>query len=154
MMANPILFRSGFLVPTFGICFFISAFPVVVNAEPLDSGLYIFQLLSQPEVKPLRIVIAASGVWIASLYAVQLMRRLLGQAMLEIWSDRIVFRGVLHREIPINQVDQIEDDYGSMLIRLKHGRSVRIPVIALNDFYGAKRALERVNEQITSRSAT
>jgi len=153
-MNSPVIFHSSLLVPIFCIAFFVVGLPFVVNSEPLHSGLYVFQLLSQPEMKPLRIVIAVGGLWIAGLYAVQLIRRLIGQATLEIWPDKIVFQGVFRREIPINQIVRIDDEYGSMLIILKHGRPVRIPLIVLKDFYRAKRALERVNEQIASRSVT
>ena len=153
-MDDPISFHSSIWVPIFSICFFVSGIPVLVDAEPTSSGLYVFQFLSQPEMKPVRIFLSIGALWFVMIFAAHLIRRLFGQAMLEIWPDKIVFQGVFRREVPINQIVRVDDEYGSMLIRLKHGRPVRIPVIGLKDFYGAKRALERVNEQITSRSAT
>jgi len=126
---------------------------ITFTARPSDGGLVLFNFVRQPELAPVRMALVCAVLWLVALIAVHVIRRLQGHTMLEIGADRIVFQGLFRREIPIDQIERIDDFYGSMLIRSKNGRPVRIPVLLAADFYGIKRTLERMNERIQSARA-
>ena len=146
-------FSTGLVLPTLAIAFILASMHSLLTAEPLQYGFMLFRWLSQPQMEPARVGLVIAGVPVLALHALHLFRRLLGQTMLEIGEEQIVFRGFVRREIPISEIKHIEVRYGEALIRLKRGRSVSIPVLLAADFFGIKRALERVNDRIQGGSS-
>lgn len=150
MTDEPRIFRAAIALPT--ICMMLVAAAAHDLAfgehEPLEGGFLVFRLLSRPEAEPVRIAISCVLLWMAMMAMVHIVRRLAGHILLEVGPERIVFQGLFRREIPIDQIERIDDEYGAMLIRMTQGRPVRIPILFAADFYGAKRALERVNQRV------
>ena len=62
-----------------------------------------------------------------------------------------MFRGVLERHVRVDQIKNIDMGFGTALIELTEGRSVRAPFALASDSHRAKRALVRLAEQVATK---